>query len=75
MVSVLRRVGIALGSLVAAVLVMGLVGGLFLSLFGLNTTTTAGQVQSAGGLVFTLVTLVLGGLIYRDIIRRERRPG
>jgi CBS domain containing-hemolysin-like protein len=73
MISV-RRLGIALGSLVAAALAMGLVGGLFLSLFGLNTTTTAGQVQAAGGLIVTLVTLVLGGLIYRDIIRRERRP-
>ena len=75
MTSVVRRIGIALGSFVAAVLVMGLVGATVLSLFGLNTTTTAGQAQVAGGLVFWLVTVVLGGLIYRDIVRRERRPG
>jgi CBS domain containing-hemolysin-like protein len=74
MISV-RRLGIALGSLVAAALVMGLVGGLVLSLFGLNTTSTTGAVQLAGGIAFTLVTLVLGGLVYRDIIRRERPPG
>jgi CBS domain containing-hemolysin-like protein len=75
MISALRRVGIALGSLVAAGLVTGLVGGLFLSLFGLNTTTMAGQLQLAGGLAVTVLTIVLGGLIYRDIMRRERRPG
>ena len=74
MISV-RRLGIALGSPVAAALVMGLVGGLVLSLFGLNTTSTTGAVQLAGGIAFTLVTLVLGGLVYRDIIRRERPPG
>ena len=75
MIAVLRRIGIAVGSLVAAMLVMYLVGGMFLSLFGLNASTTAGQAQIAGGIVFTLVTVVLGGLIYRDIVRRERRPG
>ena len=66
-----RRIGIAIGSLVAAALAMGLVGGLLLSLLGLNTTTTTGQVQFVGGAGLTLVTIVLGGLIYRDIVRRE----
>ncbi|MGZ8439079.1 MAG: hypothetical protein ACXWXR_11145 [Candidatus Limnocylindrales bacterium] len=68
-----RRLGIALGSLVAASLAVGLVAGLGLSLFGLNTTTSAGQAQFSGGVVLTLVTIVLGGLIYRDIIRRQPR--
>jgi len=71
----IRRAGIALGSLVAASLVMWLVGGLILSLFGLSTSTTVGHVQLSGGIVLTVVTIVLGGLIYRDIIRRDRRPG
>jgi CBS domain containing-hemolysin-like protein len=68
-----RRVGIALGSLVAASLAVGLVAGLCLSLFGLNTTSAAGQDQLSGGVVLTVVTIILGGLIYRDIIRREQR--
>jgi flagellar biosynthesis protein FliQ len=73
MFAIPRRVGIAIGSLVAACLVVALVGGIILSLFGLNTTTTAGSAQFTGGVVFTLVAIVLGGLIYRDIIRRDRR--
>ena len=55
----LRRVGIAIGSLAAAWLVISLVGGVLLP---------------TGGMVAGLVTVVLGGLIYRDILRRER-PG
>lgn len=70
----IRRSGIALGSLVAAVLAVGLVTTV-LSLLGLDTSTTAGQAQFSGGIVITVVTIVLGGLIYRDIIRRDRRPG
>jgi hypothetical protein len=50
----LRRMGIALGSLVAAWLVVGLVAGSLLT-YG----------------VMVIVTIILGGLIYRDIIRRE----
>jgi hypothetical protein len=53
----LRRVGIALGSLVAAWLVVGLVAGSLLS-YGL----------------MTIVTIVLGALIYRDILRRDEAP-
>ena len=53
----LRRVGIALGSLVAAWLVVGLVAGSLLS-YGL----------------MTIVTIVLGALIYRDILRRDEVP-
>jgi hypothetical protein len=66
-----RRVGIAVGSLVAASLVVWLVGGAALALFGLNTATAAGQGQFVGGIGLTIVAIVLGGLIYRDIMRRE----
>jgi hypothetical protein len=53
MAPAIRKVGIAIGSLVAAWLVVWLVGSLL-------------PVPFAGG----LLTIVLGGLIYRDISRR-----
>ena len=56
-VQFLRLVGIALGSLVAAALVLGIVGS-FLPL-------PMAQYSS-------ILTLVLGGLIYVDIRRRDR---
>jgi hypothetical protein len=59
---IIRRVGIAIGSLVAAGLVIGLVGGVI----GLGPET---------GLLTTIVIVVLGWLIYRDILGRERGPG
>ena len=52
-----RRLGIALGSLVAASLIVGLVGGVLL--------------PGPGSILATLVVVILGALIYRDIIRRE----
>lgn len=51
----IRRMGIALGSLVAAWLVIWLVGG------------------QALGTVAGVVVIVLGALIYLDIVRRDRR--
>lgn len=73
MIAIVRRVGIAIGSIVAAGLVVGLVGGAVLPFFGVpfrpvDPGTTAPASALAG-----LVTIVLGGLIYRDIIRRERQ--
>ena len=53
----LRRVGIALGALVEAGLIMWLLQGFV-----------------PAGFLALLVTLVLGGLIYRDIVRREMPP-
>jgi hypothetical protein len=53
----LRLAGIALGSLVAAALVMWLVGGM---------------IPGVAGPLSGVVTLVLGGLIYADIRRRDR---
>lgn len=64
----LRRVGIAIGSLVAAFLCVMLLGVPLMMVTG----TPSGPETSLLG---TLVALVLGGLIYRDIVRREaRRP-
>jgi hypothetical protein len=57
MLGLIRLVGIAIGSLVAAVLVMWLVGWILGPLFS----------PFAG-----LATLILGGLIYNDIRRGDR---
>ena len=67
----LRRVGIAIGSLVAASLVMGLVTGVIVGI-------TGPQLQASGAAAVALafvgvLTLVLAGLIYRDIMEREDR--
>jgi len=51
----LRKMGIAFGSLVAAWLVIWLIGG------------------QALGLIGGIAAIVLGGLIYRDIVRRDQR--
>ena len=56
----LRRVGIAIGSLVAGFLVVWLVGGVI----GLHGVGQGGIALAAAAL--------LGGLVYRDILRRER---
>ena len=60
---IVRRVGIAIGSLVIALLVLGLIAGV---------ATAVGLPRLDGGL-FGLAVVVLGALIYRDIVRRE--PG
>ena len=61
MIGVVRRLGIALGSVVIAWLALGLLAGLA---FGPSASQS---------LLFGIAVLALGGLIYRDIIRRERR--
>ena len=79
----IRRMGIALGSLVAAVLCVGLVSSLmppFAAAIPVVAFPMALLVPgpSAGGAALSaIVTIVLGGLIYRDILIREqpqRRP-
>lgn len=61
MIPPLRRVGIAIGSLVAASLVIWLVGSWIPQVLGTATNP--------------ILALILGGLIYRDIVRRDRpRP-
>ena len=69
----MRRVGIFLGSLVAAALVMGLVTWLVLQPMG-SEVRESGAMPVIGALVGVL-TIVLGGLIYRDIMEREERRG
>jgi hypothetical protein len=72
---VLRRVGIAFGSLVAAALVMWLVGGLLLPFLGVPYRPLDPTARTEAAALVGLVTLVLGALIYRDIFHREgRRP-
>jgi hypothetical protein len=72
MLRVLRRVGIAFGSLVAAWLVISLVGGFLLPFAGVPYRPTDPAATGSGSAIVGLVTLILGGLIYRDIIRREQ---
>ena len=69
--SFLRRVGIFIASLVAASLVMGLVSWVVMVPMGRQLLET-GAGPIAGALVVFL-TIVLGGLIYRDIMEREDR--
>ena len=57
---VLHRIGLAIGSLVIAWLAVSLVAGV---VFGR---------ASVGNAIVYVVVLVLGGLIYRDIVRRDR---
>ncbi len=61
MVRALRHIGIAIGSIVIAWLAVSLVAGVLL---GSN---------ASGNYLIVLITLFIGGLVYRDIIRRERR--
>jgi uncharacterized membrane protein len=60
MIRIVRRVGIAIGSLVIAYLAVSLVGGILLGPAAIGSPLSG------------LVTVVLGGLIFADIIRRER---
>ena len=57
MIRTLRLAGIAIGSLVIAWLAMSLVGW-FLP-------------QIAGSWTIPVATLILGGLVFRDIVRRD----
>lgn len=60
MLTIIRRVGIAIGSLVIAYLAVSLVSGLLL-----------GQAAQSNPLVGGVIVL-LGGLVFADIMRRER---
>lgn len=60
MVHALRRIGIALGSLTIAWLAVWLVARV-----GLGTA-------ASGNAIVWLATLILGALVYQDIIRREQ---
>jgi hypothetical protein len=58
MLRILRRIGIAFGSLTIAYLALALVGGAI----GLGPTT---------GILGVVLVVVVGALIYRDIVGRE----
>lgn len=60
MIRIVRRFGIAIGSLVIAYLAVMLVAGV---LFGPSASASP---------VVALVIIVLGGLVFADIVRRER---
>ena len=67
----MRRLGIFVGSLVAAALVMGLITWVVLLPMG-PQLRESGAMPAIGALI-ALLTIVLGGLIYRDIMEREER--
>lgn len=77
MTRAIRRIGMALGSLAAAWLVVGLIGGIVLPRLGF--TPTAGPTLPGPGAPMAItfaaivITVVLGGLIYWGLKRRERR--
>lgn len=73
MLAALRRVGIAIGSLFWAVLIVGLVGGVILSVVDPGHAPFGATASAPEATVATIVTVVLGGLLYREIIRRETR--
>ncbi len=61
MLRAVRIVGIAVGSLVAAYLAVSLVAGILLGWGGKDAPAVG------------LLALVLGGLVFADIMRRERK--
>ena len=58
MIPLLRRIGIAIGSLVAASLIIWMIG--------------SWVPQFLGSATNPVVAFILGGLIYRDIVSRRR---
>ena len=61
MPTIIRRVGVAIGSIVIAYLAVSLIAGVLL-----------GQSAQTNPIV-VVVIVVLGGLVYADIMRRDRR--
>ena len=72
---VLRRLKIAVISLLLAVFAVAMVGGMVLPLIGVPLTPTPAMTVTPSGVVEIVVALLLAGLIYRDIVRREQRGG
>ena len=77
MVRAIRHIGMALGSLVVAWLVVGFIGSALLSWLGFTPSSTptlpgpgAPTTIALAGIV---ATLALGWLIYRDLMRRDRQ--
>lgn len=61
MLQTLRRVGIALGSLVIAWLAVSLVAGVLLGS------------AASGNYLVSAIAILVGALVYRDILRRDMR--
>ena len=71
MLRTLRRVLLAIGSLSAAALGVGLVGGAVLSFLGPGHALVGPGADPTAATLGIGMSIVLGGLIYRDIVRRE----
>ena len=78
MIQIIRRMGIALGSLVAATLCIGLLSSLAppfaasLPVVAFPFALLVPGPSAAGSALSAVIATVLGGLIYRDILIRER---
>jgi hypothetical protein len=74
----IRRMGIAVGSLVAAALCIGLLTSLVppfasaVPIFGFSLALFVPGASADAAAFSAVVTIVLGGLIYRDILVREQ---
>ena len=65
MPSIIRRVGVAIGSIVIAYLAVSLIAGVLLG--------QSAQTNPIVVVVVVVVIVVLGGLVYTDIMRRDRK--
>jgi hypothetical protein len=72
MVKTIRRAGIAIGSLVIAWLGVSLLAALVLPIVGVAYTPSGPGASTTANALVWVASLVVGGLIYRDIIRREK---
>jgi hypothetical protein len=78
MIQIIRRMGIALGSLVAATLCVGLLSSLAppfaasLPVLAFPFALLVPGPSAGGSALSAVIAIVLGGLIYRDILIRER---
>lgn len=66
-----RRVGIAIGSLFMAALAVSFVGGVAMFVIDPGHPVLGPGAREGVAAIPAIVTILLGGLIYRDIIRRE----
>jgi hypothetical protein len=67
----LRRMGIAFGSFVAAALSVGLVGSMALPILGIPFAVFFFGLSGAGSISTLAMTVILGYLVYRDILRQD----
>ncbi len=67
----LRRMGIALGSFVAAALSVALVGSMALPMLGVPFAVFFFGLSGAGSVSTLALTAILGWLVYRDILRQD----